>query len=322
MKRIIERKGIDVSRHQGNIIWSDVKADGVEFAIIRAGYGRTAIDEQFYSNINGCIENGIDIGIYWFIYGINEQEAIENADMCHSAIAQYKDNIKMKVWCDLEYDTDKIAINRGVTLTKQKRSNMIIAFCERLKKYGYDVGYYANPDYLNNKLLDLSSYYPLWLAKYASSKGNIECFMWQHSSTGSVKGIKGNVDMDIHYETVSDTVLEKIEIRKGDLNQFSQIICNIKEALNVDFGLKFVINNSVDDVLLINLGNVNLSLSVHTVNLTYALTQLLAWWGYPITPTTAYDNVVSATISLFQTQTGLAVTGSTTAETWRKLLGK
>lgn len=196
-------KGIDVSKHQGKIEWGKVKGSGIDYAIIRAGYGKNTVDEFFESNINGCIRNNIPVGIYWFIYGINEKEAIENAEMCHSTIKKYKDKITMKVWCDLEYDTDFNAKKRGVSLTKTMRTNMVIAFCERLKKYGYEVGNYANPDYLKTKF-DASALaaYPLWLAGYSISEDTAKSYsplMWQYTSKGRIEGIKGNVDMNIYY---------------------------------------------------------------------------------------------------------------------------
>lgn len=321
-------KGIDVSKYQKNINWKLVKGDGVDLAIIRAGYGRSGIDEKFESNIKGCIENEIAIGIYWFIYAVNEQEAVKNADKCHSLIAPYKDKITMKVWCDFEYDTDYYARKQGVIFTKAARTKIIKAFCKRMKENGYEVGVYANPDYINNKFEDLSEY-PLWLAWYTNNEAKAKAYnplIWQHSSKGSVNGIKGNVDLDIYYGKLEEekptTILESMEIKKGDLNQFSQIVCNIKTALNADYGLKFTINNSVDEILLTNLGNVNMGLTAFTNNTTYALTQLLAWWGYEIKPTSVYGNEVNAIISLFQYQTGIERTGTTTKETWCKLLGK
>lgn len=319
-------KGIDISKYQKNIDWKVVKSDGIKFAVIRAGYGINGVDEKFKKNIESCIENKIPVGVYWFIYAINEQEAVKNAEKCHSLIVPYKDKITMKVWCDFEYDTDYYARKRGVVFTKVLRTKVIKAFCERMKEYGYEVGVYANPDYLNNKLEDLSEY-PLWLAGYGISESNAKKYaplIWQYTSEGKVNGIKGNVDMDIYYGKLAkeETILEKMDIKKGDLNQFSQIVCNIKTALNADYGLKFAINNSVDEILLTNLGNVNMSLTAFTNNVTYALTQLLAWWGYEIDATSDYSNPVSTIISLFQYQTGIESTGTTTKETWRKLLGK
>lgn len=203
------KKGIDVSYHQKSIDWEKVKASGIDFAIIRAGYGRTTIDNTFRYNVEECIRLGIPFGVYWFIYGVNEAEAIKNAEKCYEAIAPYKNHIDLKVWCDLEYDTDKKANGRGVVLTKNIRTAMVIAFCERMKQYGFEVGNYANPDYLKTKFKDLSQY-PLWLAKYSDTKGDYDCFMWQYTSKGKVDGITGNVDMNYLYveEDDDDTVKE------------------------------------------------------------------------------------------------------------------
>ena len=123
-------KGIDVSYHQGLIDWKKVKQSGIEFAIIRAGYGRNTVDKKFIENIVGANTAGLKIGIYWFIYATNVQEAVENADMCHKAIALYKDIIKMKVWADYEYDSDNYAIRTGFKQTKDSRTSIVKAYMQ------------------------------------------------------------------------------------------------------------------------------------------------------------------------------------------------
>lgn len=190
--------GIDVSYYQGDIDWKKVKESGISFAILRAGYGKSTVDKKFVRNIEECIKHNIPVGVYWFIYATNIQEVLINAQKCMSLIAPYKDKIKMKVWCDFEYDTDANAKKRGVVFTKEMRTSMVKAFCDAVNSGGYEVGVYANPDYLNTKFNDLSMY-PLWLAKYSTTKGNIDCDIWQYSSKGKVAGIKGNVDMNYGY---------------------------------------------------------------------------------------------------------------------------
>ena len=62
-------KCIDVSDHQGKINWKKVKKSGINYAIIRAGYGKNNVDSQFANNIKGAIAAGIEhLGIYWFSY--------------------------------------------------------------------------------------------------------------------------------------------------------------------------------------------------------------------------------------------------------------
>ncbi len=204
---LMTRNGIDVSYHQGVIDWKKVKDSGVEFAIIRAGYGKNTVDKKFIENICGAETAGLKIGVYWFLYALNEEDAIENAKRCIDTIALYKDVITLKVWCDYEYDSDNYSIKNDVVQTKESRTRIVKAFLHILEEYGYDVGVYANPDYLNNKFLDLSEY-PLWLAKYSSDKGDYEPFMWQYSSKGSVPGIKGNVDMNHLYIADEENPIE------------------------------------------------------------------------------------------------------------------
>jgi len=116
----------------------------------------------------------------------------------------------MKVWCDLEYDTDSNAVKRGVGLTKDVRTKMVVAFCERMKGYGYDVGNYANDDYIKRKFNDLSQY-PLWFAKYSGNKPLYDCFMWQYSSKGSVPGVNGKCDMNYLYGELGTEEETKVE---------------------------------------------------------------------------------------------------------------
>lgn len=239
----MSKLGIDVSYHNGIIDWKKVKESGIDFAIIRAGYGRSNVDEQFENNVKGCIKNGIPFGVYWFIYGINEDEAIQNAEKFHKTIAPYKDKIMMKVWADLEYDTDANAKKRGVTLTKEVRTGMVVSFLERMKQYGYEVGNYANPDYLNSKFNDLSRY-TLWLARYSSQKGDYACEIWQYSSSGTVTGIKGKVDMNHYYGE-----LKKSEASCYEVPEFTLIdsLNKIGVDSSYDFRKRIAAANGIED---------------------------------------------------------------------------
>lgn len=109
---------------------------------------------------------------------------------------------------------------------------------------------------------------------------------------------------------------------KGNPTDFAEIIKNIKLALNTDYGLKFTIDSSINDILLINLSNVVLSTTTYKNNITYALQQLLVWWGYSLTIDGIYGNGTKSIITLFQSQVGINQTGTTTKEFWYKILGK
>lgn len=193
-------RGIDVSSFQGVIDWNKVKASGIEFAIIRCGWGMNNIDKYAVKNIEGALSVGIKIGCYWFIYGRTQAQCELNADKFNSVISKYKDKITMKVWADWEYDSDKWCTG----LSKATRTAWTKAFCNKMLAYGYDVGIYSNRDYLKNKFNDISEF-PLWYAIYSTSKGAQECFMWQNSSKGQIPGISGNCDTDFCYEESDDT---------------------------------------------------------------------------------------------------------------------
>ena len=109
---------------------------------------------------------------------------------------------------------------------------------------------------------------------------------------------------------------------KGNPKDFAEIIKNIKIALNTDYGLKFIIDSNINDILLINLSNIVLSTKSYKSNITYVLQQLLKWWGYNIAIDGVFDNRTKFIIEQFQSQVGIAKTGTTTKEFWKKILGK
>ena len=71
-------KGIDVSHHNGTIDWNKVKADGISFAILRAGYGKVAsqVDAKFFQNYRNAKAAGVPVGAYWYSYAMSEDEAL------------------------------------------------------------------------------------------------------------------------------------------------------------------------------------------------------------------------------------------------------
>ena len=208
-------KGIDVSVHNGVIDWQKVKAGGVEFAIIRAGFGRTA-DKRFSANITGARSAGVVAGVYWFIYALDEAGAEAEADYCYNLIKGYK--IDLPVYCDFEYDTERYAKEQGVTYTKASRTAIIRAFCERIKKRGYKTGVYLNPDYIKNKLNynDIKCY-PLWLALWVNNGVTSHAAVadtrvsttygqpaiWQFGK-GVINGISGYTDVNYGYENLPE----------------------------------------------------------------------------------------------------------------------
>ena len=195
------RKGMDISYYQGDIDFDAVKRSGIEFVIIREGY-RNSVDNRFFEYVKQAKAAGIYIlGVYHFSYALNMKEAEEEARFCIENMEKAGLDRSTFVFFDFEYDTVKKAASKGVTLTKLECNNNTIMFCEKVRELGFFAGVYTNLDYYKNwyskEVLDK---YFVWLADYKGGP-DYKCFIQQYTSTGKVPGIKGNVDLDYHYES-------------------------------------------------------------------------------------------------------------------------
>lgn len=194
-------KGIDVSSHQGLIDWAKVKASGIEFAIIRAGYGKyeSQVDSRFEQNAFGALSAGLHVGVYWFSYATSPGEAKEEARLCADTIAPYKGKFDFPVYFDYEYDSERYSKEQGITPTQELREALAEAFCTEIEAQGWRAGVYTNNDYIKNRWrLDVLKQWEIWLADYTGGP-DISCGMQQTGSTGRVDGISGNVDTDTSF---------------------------------------------------------------------------------------------------------------------------
>ena len=188
-------EGVDVSVYQGNIDWNRAKADGIEFAIMRAGYGKyvSQKDKYFDQNMKNAKAAGLPCGVYWFSYALTPEDAIKEADACYEVIKNYK--LEYPVSFDMETESQ-------MKLPKETVAQIIEAFCGRMESYGYYTTLYTYASFLNYKVEDrIFDKYDIWVAHYNTSKPafNRNYGLWQYSCTGSVQGITGNVDRDYVY---------------------------------------------------------------------------------------------------------------------------
>ena len=196
-------QGIDVSEHQGRIDWNAVKASGIDFAILRVGFGAPSwggrVDYQFNRNISECERLGIPYGVYIYSYAFDNQQAADEASMVINCLSGH--NPRLPVYYDLE-DNSIIANGRQTGIASRAQ-----VFCNRISAAGYEPGIYANLNWFNNILTDSvfkSSSWDHWIAQYNSQcdyTGNYS--FWQYKSNGKVLGINGNVDMNYAYVDVS-----------------------------------------------------------------------------------------------------------------------
>ena len=196
--------GIDVSEWQKSIDWAAVKSQ-IDFVILREGY-RKAADKYFFRNVEGCKNNQVPIhGVYHFLYALNNQDVIAEAESCLANIEKAGLPKTIYVWADFEYDTVTNAAKKGVTLGPNECNLFTQTFCDFFKKRGYNTGIYTNGDYYKNWYRqDVLSKYPLWLADY-TGEPDYPCLYQQYTSSGQVTGINGNIDMNYYYGEKEET---------------------------------------------------------------------------------------------------------------------
>ena len=193
--------GVDVSAYQGNVDWEQVAASGIRFAIIRLGYrgygtGKMVEDDVALKNIQGALNAGLDVGVYFFSQAISVEEAQEEAQFVLDRIAGYE--ITMPVVFDWEYISDEA---RTANVDKRTLTDCYLAFCQMIQEAGYTPMAYFNW-YQSTGMMYLKELedYPFWLALYTDRMTypyRVE--MWQYTCTGRVPGIEGNVDINLYF---------------------------------------------------------------------------------------------------------------------------
>ena len=181
--------GIDVSDWQGLIDWDKVKQQGIDFAMLRAGYGAGNADKRFARNASECNRLGIPFGVYWFSYAYTNAMATKEAEYCLKAIKPYK--VEYPVCFDFEYDSENYAKKYGVKFTENTLASLGRAFLERIEKDGYYAMNYTNLYYLNKGFSQLTERFDTWLAQWDVSAPSKSCGIWQYSSTVHVAGVSG-----------------------------------------------------------------------------------------------------------------------------------
>ena len=195
---------------EGDIDWEKAKADGVGFAMLRAGFGQGSLDTKFKRNISECNRLGIPCGIYWFSYAYTDDMAAKEALYAVEAVKPYK--LEFPIAFDYEGDSQSTAKKNGVAVTKTLVSSLARAFCDAVEKAGYYAMVYTNPAYLSTYYdADITKQYDVWLAQWPakpnlSSKPAQAGGIWQYTSSGSVSGISGRVDMDAAYINYPDVI--------------------------------------------------------------------------------------------------------------------
>ena len=200
-------KGVDVSEYQEDIDWNKVYADGIDFAVLRAGYTSTANaeyyeDELFEDHYAGAKAAGLKVGAYIYTSAFNRAEMKSNIEQLIETL-DGKD-FDMPIYIDVETDSRQIPLGR-------KALTELVAYgCELLQDAGYETGVYASLSWYM-QVLDMDvledSGNEIWLAVYFDDFENDDmselCTTWQYTSSGEVDGIPIIVDVNLRYAALS-----------------------------------------------------------------------------------------------------------------------
>lgn len=200
-------RGIDVSSNNGTIDWNAVKADGVDFAIIRCGYGMNQADQddsQWLANVTGCEAAGIPYGVYIYSYANSVSRAVSEADHVLRLISGR--NLSYPVYFDME---DRSIFN---TTTEKQRGQIAKAFCQRIEAAGYEAAIYASNYSFTNELPEKTfDKWGRWVAHYSTKCGYKGTYqMWQATNQGRVAGVQGPVDINF---LISDQIFVKPTVK-------------------------------------------------------------------------------------------------------------
>ena len=195
-------KGIDISEFQPNVDYKKLKEQGIEFVIIRCGYGKNEYqkDTYFEKHYEGCKNAGLKLGAYLYSYANTVEGARKEAENCLRFINGK--TFDLPIFYDVEDDTTATADK--YTLTK-----MCDEFCKMIQNAGYKAGVYANLYWCENKLyINELEKYNIWVAQWNKTMdASFKVDFWQYGK-GHVEGITGDVDLDESYSQVVENPVE------------------------------------------------------------------------------------------------------------------
>lgn len=174
--------GIDISKWNGNIDFAKVKACGIDFAIIRAGFGTTGIDRMFQINYKSARQAGMHVGAYWYSYAKTKAELQNEISAFMNAIKGLQ--FEMPIYWDIEEEWVINNINYVIPIV-----------CSALENAGYFAGYYTSASVNASVSDENKKRFTSWVAHWGKKAGTYKP-LHQYSSTGEISGINGNVDLD------------------------------------------------------------------------------------------------------------------------------
>lgn len=227
-------KGVDISTWQKNVDYLRLKANGIEFAIIRCGYGKNESqkDNMFEKHYAGCVYAGMKVGAYLYSYASTVEGARLEAENCLKFIKGKK--FDLPIFYDVE---NKIQQN----IDRNTLTEMCKVFCDTIINAGYQAGVYANLYWFNNKLnvKDLEKY-NIWLAQWNSKPtANFRVDIWQYD-VGTIEGNVGKIDKDIAYKEYGQTYQQPVEnsVYKVGNTYTTQVVLKVRSGAGTNYSQK------------------------------------------------------------------------------------
>ena len=211
-------KGIDVSRYNGAVNWAQVNASGLDFALVKAGYGNDISQKEplFDTDVSGALAHRLAVGAYWFGYAVSPEDARKEAAVFQAVLSPYRGKLAFPGAYDFEDDSLRYFREQtGREPANAEIDAIARAFLDSMKAAGWYVCLYTNLDFIRTGRFPAATLkaYDLWLADYSGSP-DYPCGIQQTSDTGTVPGISGDVDLDVAFKNYPEI------LRAGGYNGF------------------------------------------------------------------------------------------------------
>lgn len=198
----ISHLGCDLSYHNQYVNFDELAEAGCEFVMLRCGFrgyseGGLMKDEKFEQFASEAERVGINVGVYFFTQAVTVEEAEEEAEYVLELLEDHK--ISYPVAFDTEYIDDEKARTNTTEISDELRSDICVAFCEKIREKGYYPMIYASENWLRRNLnIEALKEYDIWAPQYLEENDFLYDFtIWQYTAEGSIPGVKGVVDLDI-----------------------------------------------------------------------------------------------------------------------------
>jgi len=194
--------GVDISDEQDYVDFSKVKKAGIDYVMLRVGArgystGELILDDYFLDNIKRASNAGLDIGVYFYSQAITVEEAEEEAEMVMEYLEGYEVDYPIAFHMELIGNTSA----RTDALTKDEKTEIALAFLQKVESRGYNSILYGNKQWLLTEI-DISKVmgYDIWLSQVEDIPDYPYNFaMWQYDYEGTVAGIAGHVNMNVSF---------------------------------------------------------------------------------------------------------------------------